>query len=286
MKRKSKILIIGGTRYIGALLKKKLKKKNFFKTLSLSHSLSNNKSHIICDRNKKSKLYLAIKKFDPDIIIDMINFTKKNSDEMSYVYESKISPSLKHYIVLSTFFVYKFINHKKFSEKEINITLDKKKYDKYTRNKIEMEQSLYKSKLFDITTIVRLPYVFSHDDYTGRFQKFCELAKRFKNVSFSNKNKFSMISKTFAVKCILELVKKKPQKFVDLANKGNVTNQSLIKILRNKFKPIKNKIKIRNKNNPYFVNKNLCISSKKIKFNQNIINELKKESHLYFKKIH
>ena len=101
MEKKVRILIIGGTRYIGKLLKKKLKKKNF-KIFSLSRTTVNDRSHIKCDRNKTKKFYSALKKIKPNIIIDMVNFSKKNSEDMHNAYEKKIISSLRHYIVISS----------------------------------------------------------------------------------------------------------------------------------------------------------------------------------------
>ena len=56
MKKKSKILIIGGTRYVGLKLFNDLKKNKSLKIYTLSRSRFNHKNHISCDRNNYNKL--------------------------------------------------------------------------------------------------------------------------------------------------------------------------------------------------------------------------------------
>ena len=282
MKKKSKILIIGGTRYVGLKLFNDLKKNKSLKIYTLSRSRFNHKNHISCDRNNYNKLRILIKKINPQIIIDMINFSEKNSKDIKNLFEKDEMPSLKHYIVISSFFVYNFFDLKKFREKKL---ISNKKIiipEKYTRNKIKMEKILYSSKIFDITTIIRFPFIFSYDDYTGRFQKICEVSKNSKNRNFKGK-KFSMISKHFAVKCLKHLIYSKPKKIIDLSNKGYVDINKIIKTINGNLNyKIKFKKNFLIKNIPYFINRKLCIKTKKINFQENLIYALKKESKLYF----
>ncbi len=280
-----KILIIGGTRYIGLRLYKDLKKEKSLKIYTLSRSKFINKNHIICDRNNYYKLEKVFKKINPEIILDMVNFSGQNSKDIKNLFEKKKIPSLKHYIVISSFFVYEYFSLKKYREK-ILTTKQKIEKDSYTKNKVEMEKNLYSSKIFDITTIVRFPFIFSFDDYTGRFQKICDISKKVKKLNIKGK-KFSMISKDFAVKCLKYLIYSKPVKIIDFSSKGCVNLNKILNTINKKFKfSEKNKENYYTKEFPYTTKNDLCLNTKKVNFKENTLNAIMKESNLYFSKVY
>ena len=117
--------------------------------------------------------------------------------------------SLKHYIVISSFFVYKYFSlnlykkKKKINKELLNSSIN----DTYTKIKLRWKHYWHSQNFFQKSTIVRLPFIFSNDDYTKRFQYFCKLAASKPEDFFDNNFSFSMISKNSAVFGIYELIK-------------------------------------------------------------------------------
>ena len=70
----------------------------------------------------------------------------------------------------------------------------------------------------NLTSILRLPFIFSSDDYSGRFQLMCEISKRGNIKSNSGNYRYSMISKSLASKGIEYLCNTSPQGIIDFAN--------------------------------------------------------------------
>ena len=92
--------------------------------------------------------------------------------------------------------------------------------DGYTRRKIEAENTIHASTLFNSTSILRLPFVFAHDDYSDRFQKFCIAVSRKQVGQPSNPFRTSMISKDDAAILLANLAVGLPVGFVDGSNEG------------------------------------------------------------------
>mgnify|MGYP003331094030 CR=1 FL=1 len=65
----------------------------------------------------------------------------------------------------------------------------------YTKRKIQSEVKLYSSSLMDISTILRLPFVFSSDDYSQRFQHLCELSSTEGELFVESPFKYSLVRK-------------------------------------------------------------------------------------------
>ena len=280
------LLLLGGTRYMGLLLAEKLRVIRHFSniyTLSKHPHPLNTPNHFVCDRKDVGALQSVIKQTRPNVIIDMINFAKDDSEGLVGIYESGILSSVSHYIVITSFVVYNHFEQNKFKEKKVDISqIDKELVDGYTKRKIEMECSLYGSGIFDLTTIVRLPYVFSWDDYTGRFQKLCELSKSSHRKFLNNVHKFSMISKLFAVDGLIDLSMNSPCGFVDLANNGCATTYEMAEIINSAYPKTAADSASELEHPPYLVNKDLCIGTDKVALRENLSDALKREAKLYY----
>ncbi len=280
----NKVLILGGTRYLGREIAKLLNKKKFkIATLSRSNSKTINK-HFICDRKDPEKLKKIFDEFKPNIIIDMVNFDKNDSKIIVNLHDENYLPMLTHYIMISTFFVYNYFNYNDFAEKKINKTYNKENVDGYTNHKIESELILYSSKLMNLSSIIRLPFIFSADDYTNRFQDICEISMREILNEFLSNFRYSLISKNDAAEAIISLLDKKPLGIIDLSNKGHVTDKQILKTLF-ECSPLSldRSIKLE-KDFPYKVKKNICLISKKLTINIPVSTALKKEAKEYFTK--
>ena len=174
--KNEKVLILGGTRYLGKAIANQIKNDDFeIATLSRSEHLTSIKN-FVCDRKDNAEIKNILRYFKPNIILDMINFDKGDSEGISNIYYEGCIRDLDHYIMISSFFVYNYFEYQIFSEKKVNENFEHNNIDGYTQGKIESEVTLYNSKLIEITTILRLPFIFSSDDRTNRFQSLCKLA--------------------------------------------------------------------------------------------------------------
>ena len=284
-----RVLILGGTRYFGKATVELLMKNVHFtdvKTLSRSKQNRDSVSHIICDRKNINELYSVFRSFQPDVIVDMINFSKDDSKGLVAAYSNGLLASLKHYIMVSSFFVYNYFDLTEFREKQLDLSLVKiNKMDNYTYQKIEAEIALYRSQLMDLTSILRLPFVFSSDDYSGRFQSMCEISKRGNFKLLGDNYRYSMISKSLAAKGIEYLCNSPPKGIIDFANSGCISTEEMVQIIRNslglggKF----NNLGLRK--SPYEVERDICIQNFKIKINQSLGSDLEEEARQYFSSI-
>ena len=102
-----RILILGGTRYLGKAVVNKIKNHTKFDVATLSRSKEKTDiKHFICDRKKTSELKKKIINFNPIIILDMINFNGEDINQMLTLYEKKFLNELTQYVMISSFFVY------------------------------------------------------------------------------------------------------------------------------------------------------------------------------------
>jgi nucleoside-diphosphate-sugar epimerase len=278
-----KILILGGTRYLGRAVVNKIKNHTKFDVATLSRSQEKTDiKHFICDRKKTSDLKKKIINFKPNIILDMINFNGEDSNQMLTLYEKKNFSELTHYITISSFFVYNHFDYKIFSEKKINNKFDNKYIDEYTKCKIDSELELYSSKLMDITTILRLPFIFSADDYTNRFQRLCQISSESNKVTLDSGFKYSLVRKDDAAEAIIKIFNSNPAGIIDLSNSGYATHKKLLEVISKSRPKSKNNKYYQEKNFPYLVKKDICLNSQKIIIDLPIIKAIKNEAKKYW----
>ena len=281
-----RVLILGGTRYFGRSAFEALRDNtqiSTIQTLSRSRFSENDDYHTVCDRKNKEQLHSALRKFQPDVIVDMINFARDDSEGMVEAYDMGILSSLKHYIVISSFFVYNYFDEIEFREGPLDLSkINENKVDGYTFRKIEMETVLYASELMNFTSILRLPFVFSADDYSGRFQKICEIAKYGRLQSSDADHRYSMISKSFASKGINYLCFEAPKGIIDFANSGCVTSEEITQIVGRRFRSTNMLENDEILVSPYIVATDICTHTDKISLNENLKTALKTEADKYY----
>jgi nucleoside-diphosphate-sugar epimerase len=255
-----KILILGGTRYIGYKTASILSGLgNEVVTLSRSHIQKNKWKHLVCDRKIYSDLEFIFKTEKPDLVLDMICFDKNDAIGITRLHDLRLLNNVSHYLMVSTFFLYNYCDSRecKFTGNIETIT------DAYTKRKAEAESVLVSSFFFNKTSIVRLPYVFSKDDYTGRFQKLCKLSMLNSKTTSIDLFKTSMISMVDASVSLANIILGSPLGFVDVSNRGCMNLGDIQNVIRNCNGLNDSKPSIDVINGPYPLYKSLCLNSKK-----------------------
>ncbi len=277
-----RILILGGTRYLGKAIVNQITKKKFeIATLSRSEEKTKGK-HFVCDRKNSSELKKVFINFSPNIILDMVNFDGEDSQGISNLYEQGFISELNHYIMISSFFVYNHFDYHLFSEKKLPENFNLINIDGYTKRKIQSEVRLYTSDLMDITTIFRLPFVFSADDYSNRFQRLCELSSLGSELITEPSFKYSLVRKDDAAKAIIKVLNSNPIGITDLSNVGHITSKKLVDVVNGSFAFTKNNGNREVGSFPYLVKKDICLNSQKMTIDLPILEALKIEAENYW----
>ena len=250
------IVIIGGTKYVGLSLLSYLKNDNVYILSRKKIKTKENQKSIIIDRKNEEELSNCIKDINPDVIIDKICYELNDAKIISKIVKTQEKINLKHYIMISTFFIYNYINEKE-EFKKLDISCIE---DNYTKNKYLAEEYLYNSDIFPITSIVRFPFIFSNDDYSKRFQSTIEEVIN-KSIIEVDSLKCSYIFKESAAYALSTLTKVKAQGFIDISNKGTLSLIEIYKIISDLLrKPIKF---IDGKRSVYTIKKDIVLDSKK-----------------------
>jgi len=221
---KKRLMIIGGTKYIGLELIKHLQD---FEVHICSRKLTfyEGINEKVMDRKSKKELLGAVRNIQPEIILDMICYDQQDATDMSDILTKNV-PCLEHYIMISTFFMYKY----SYDLGELSeITLGEIN-DGYTRGKYLAEKTIFNSGFFEKVTIVRFPFVFSHDDYSGRFQHMLKMVLENRKVWVDNK-KCSFIAKTDAAQSLKKLIYRKPQGIINISNEGCIALKDMYSLI-------------------------------------------------------
>jgi dTDP-4-dehydrorhamnose reductase len=255
-----KILILGGSRYMGYEVARLLALLgNEVVTLTRNKISESKWKHLVCDRKKYDALENIFKIEKPDLVLDMVCFDKQDSLGITRLFNKGLLNSVSHYLMVSTFFVYNYSDSRecKFMGDVESIT------DGYTKRKIEAELELVSSPLFIKSSIVRLPYVFSKNDYSGRFQKLCALSLANSKTTNNDLFKTSMISMVDASENLANIILGLPLGFVDVSNRGCMSLLDIQNIIRNVNGLNNSKALVDVINGPYPLQKNLCLNSLK-----------------------
>jgi nucleoside-diphosphate-sugar epimerase len=177
--------------------------------------------HVLCDRKVFDRLRDVVNQVQPDAVLDMVCFDSTDAAGVVRLHDSGALDCVGHYLVVSTFFLY---NH---MEGRSALTMDVENItDGYTRRKAEAEYCLaWSPSLMSKTTVVRLPYVFSHDDYSGRFQRLCEFAQRGEIIG--PEFRVSMVSLSDSAAALAQAIVRPPSGYLDIACSGAMTLQEI-----------------------------------------------------------
>jgi nucleoside-diphosphate-sugar epimerase len=137
--------------------------------------------------------------------------------------------------------------------------------------------------LIDITTILRLPFVFSADDYSNRFQRLCELSLTGSESIDEPSFKYSLVRKDDAAEAIIKVLQSSPMGIIDLSNVGHITSKEILDTLNGVANQTKRNINSETESFPYFVEKNICLNSQKMTIDLSIHDALKIEAENYWR---
>ena len=219
----------------------------------------------IYDINRRSKdsVEELIMNLKPDVIIDNICFSSEDANIIRNIYSNHELPFLRHYIMISTFFVYNYSTEREgYIEGEMA-----DKADLYTHGKVEAENIIFKSKMNSIASFVRFPFIISYDDYSRRFQNVLKFVRMNRDLTLSENSNLTMsfLSKDEASRFLCRLMSFGPCGFVDVANHGCLSFQGLCLAIARIFDVEIIICKKKGVNDIYTVKRNICIKNRKSK---------------------
>ena len=172
----SSVLVIGGTRYFGIPMVKKLFERGYQVTIATRgitrDSFDNEVNRIKLDLNKEESVRKALVGKFFDVVIDKMGYS---SNEMKWILESV---QCNRFVHMSTAGVYT-LDHYNITEEEFDghrgdiIWCGRKElpYDDVKRNAERVLCQIYDRMSW---TSVRVPFVLGMDDYTGRLRFYVE----------------------------------------------------------------------------------------------------------------
>jgi nucleoside-diphosphate-sugar epimerase len=220
-----KLLVLSGTRYMGREVANLLH-ANGHDVVTVTRSADNTAPwrNRVCDCKNSDVLVSVVSQERPDAILDMICFDASDARDVASLARHAAFESVKHYVMVSTFFIYNYSpgRQQAFAGDAGLIQ------DGYTRRKAQAESVLQvDGPLMQRTTIVRLPYVFSHDDYSGRFQRLCTVATHGGECP-STVWRTSIVSMPDAAAALVMTITGAPLRHADIADSGAMTLREMV----------------------------------------------------------
>lgn len=265
-----KILVIGGTRFFGKRLVKKLIESNHEVTImtrgNSSDSFGNAVSRITCDRLNFQELKNATKDLSWDIVYDQVCFDYKTAKEACEVFNTKT----KRYIFTSTVSVYKGTGE--LSESDFNPNTYKFKTmepptGNYGEAKRQAETAF--AEFCKVPCVyVRFPIVIGKDDYTKRFAFHVDRVKNKEEIYFpNNKAKMSFVSSEDAATALLKLGQSDFTGPINVASPNPISMKDMIELIENETGNNAIYATCENDNNhsPYGIAEDWYISCEKLK---------------------
>lgn len=270
--KKIKILVLGGTKFIGKSLVNKFDKKNFSVDIISRRKIKiKNVNNFYNIDLKKIRDYSLKTKYD--YIFDFI------SKDQKVLYEFLEKISFKKYIFISTVWLVKLnkkIRLNKPITQKLNLKTNMNNITKnYLLNKYKLERFIYKKSKIQKNKkfyILRLPIILGNDDKTERLNYYFNRAKSLNNQIYIKNEKIYLNLLWVEDICLslLKLIKKNiwPKNiFLEALNLNKISYNDFILTINNRLGLKKTNIL---KFDKVFFKKNL----KSIFFNDPFINEI------------
>ena len=186
-----KVLILGGTKFLGLDYFKLLKNDPGIEVHIASRSFIDTNNFYRIDRKNQLDLVGILSANNFDIIVDFICYSMPDSKKLlNAILATNSAPYL---ITISSTYVYgnplKLTDDKKYKEIDFDpaaysYSQDDRPIIDYYEGKKSMESFLYKN--YSNFVSVRFPIILGSNDYTGRTSYFSEIIKTGKSIHFEN----------------------------------------------------------------------------------------------------
>lgn len=288
-----KILILGGTKYVGLELISLLDKKKVEFYIA-SRKKIDHKNYISIDRKNSSNLNELFNSYDFDLIIDFICYSSLDSKKL--LDALKINKRNPKIIFISSVYVYSdplkikcdsIFNETNFKAKNYAYSLTDTPKISYIEGKKEMESYISKNYDKDKTVVLRFPIILGFNDYTKRTHFYFNKIKN--NLKFNPekiKNISNYIFPTEASLSIYNFIKENKTGTYNIASEETSEYDLILTYCKffkmNIYDFLDNNLK--QSRSPFFVKYNFKIDSSKynlmfteeIKFKNNLLRELSK----------
>ena len=169
-----KILILGGTRFVGKLLVYRLVQDGHNVTILTrgknSDLLGERVKRIQCDRSNAEVMGLCLKHKYFDVVYDFICFSSLDAEITCNIF-NLTEPN--KYIIISSSYVYKAqdtaLKEEEFVAKDHNVINNSSDSVAYEVGKRDAEAYFVKNAMFNVI-LVRFPIIMGWNDYTNRFK--------------------------------------------------------------------------------------------------------------------
>lgn len=224
-----KILVVGGTRYFGKQLVKKLLKDGHDVTIATrgraSDGFEEQVTRIIFDRLDEESIRAKLGRSSFDVVYDMICYTSNDAKNLLEVIQTK------KYIMVSSSAVYKEgrdIKEEAFNPYDYPIQMVDRGTLTYAEEKRLAESVIFQD--FKVPSIaVRFPVVIGENDYTKRLRFYVERIIKGKAIYVSNlKTHLSLIDEETAGSFLAYLANKEYVGPINACNEGEIIIEELI----------------------------------------------------------
>lgn len=196
-----RILVFGGTRFLGKELVKELIINGHNITIATrgkrKDEFGDKVKRLIIDKIDVKVLKEALEGKFYDVVYDTISYSSNDALRMCKVLEGKTNK----YIVVSSVAVYKkgyMLNEREFDPKKYKVIMGEENDFSYAEGKRQMESYMYQNASFKVVS-VRFPVVIGKDDYTGRlFKYFKKIKNKEKIYSTKINEKMNLITQSEA----------------------------------------------------------------------------------------
>lgn len=227
-----KILVLGGTRYFGKQLVKKLLKDGHDVTIATrgraSDGFESQVTRIIFDRLDKESIRIKLGISDFDIVYDMLCYTSNDAKRLLEVIQTK------KYIMVSSSAVYedgREVKEEAFNPYDYPLQMVDRGTFTYAEEKRLAESVIFQD--FKVPSIaVRFPVGIGENDYTERLRFYVERIIKEKAIYVSNlKTHLSLIDEETAGSFLAYLADKDYVGPINACNEGEIIIEELIGII-------------------------------------------------------
>lgn len=230
-----KVLVLGGTRFFGKRLVKKLIDKGYDVTIAtrgnVHDDFGDGIKRLIVDRTDHQRLAKAVGGNYYDVVYDQICYSPNDARAAVNIFQGKVG----QYILMSSMAVYhgaeEAISENQFDPRTYSIQEGGRGDFEYGEGKRQAEAVFYQEANFSVTA-VRFPVVLGLDDYTKRLEFHIERMQKEVEIGFLNlEAKTTFINSEEAAELLLWLADKKINQPLNACSNGSIRWRELFAIL-------------------------------------------------------